>query len=242
MQLWYGGYPFQVNATKIATRKTTILDAAGRPYDQQVVFSCAGRCLAAGQAACTAARYQMEVALSTPYLDLVFKNDDGSVAFALLNGTSTSGVVITELDFPGELESEFANGFDFAFTAQAHYPIQLNGGTPISLLSFTETITRSGGGPAIDFIETVNAPPQKVILRNFTPYTATQSGSAIGLLLYPNYPAPLWPTALLSAPETEETSPDRQGNTSRGGYAIRWTYRFKSASPLLGLPNIWLAA
>jgi hypothetical protein len=47
---------------------------------------------------------------------------------------------------------------------------------------------------------------------------------------------------MIASPEREETSPDRQGQNARGGFAIRWTYRFKSTSPLEGLPTLWLAA
>jgi hypothetical protein len=53
----------------------------------------------------------------------------------------------------------------------------------------------------------------------------------------------LWPAALVEAGTFQSASPRRRGSGAALAFTdfpISWTYRFESALPLIGRPNVWL--
>ena len=55
----------------------------------------------------------------------------------------------------------------------------------IGLVSWTESLALTGGGPQFGYLLTLNGPPQKQLLRQQTTFKATQQGEAVGLTDYP---------------------------------------------------------
>lgn len=121
-------------------------------------------------------------------------------------------------------------------TAIVPIPVgQLNTG----LRSFTETITRSGGGPRQATIETLTGPPVVQLLRKRTSYKVTQQGSAVGIYVRPQAPPAIWPSALAEGNPVITVGTPRRIGDNYVDWPISWQYTFDSPVPLLGGPNIW---
>lgn len=238
MRLSYGSYQFDDNACIIASRAQVMKNAGGQMYSRLVSHEVIGYLSGSSQSAITSAMNQLLTALARPFQNLVFKQDDGSNSATILdNAASISGVTI--VDGPNFVESngaEYSTQRKFSFTAQAEYPLN---NTNNLLLKFSEKIDFSGGGPKRVIKEAIVGPAQVQQVREQAAYYAVQSGSAEGYRSEPPIPPPIWPDALLHAPEISRMSPDRVGRGYQR-YEVSWSYRFGSPSPLVGRPNLWL--
>jgi hypothetical protein len=183
---------------------------------------------ASGPAALLAIARPLELALGRPFQDLTFIADDGTVIYALPNGTSTDGVKVTNLrnaPNPGHL----ASAYYLEFTAEATYAFgpEIVGG-PV-LLEFRESIRYAGGGPRYSFVECRNARPIKFKLTDATVARATQSGSMRTLGDYGTIPDPLWPADLL--PDQTEKITERAKNLEGvEEFLLSWKYEFGSGN------------
>lgn len=248
MRLRYGSYWFDNDSVFVATAKRTNFDTRGLPASETHTFRMRGwlypavsGTAAQQQVSLTARRVALERALRLQRQDLVFYGDDGHVVFALTNARALGGVRITEgPDYPGELGFEHGGQTTFTFTAEAEYPVLVSGQGGTILVAFDETLSFSGGGPARDFIEPVNAPPIRTTLKQYTVFRARQQGTAVALGSWPVAPPPLWPAHLLRNGEPTIRSPQLG---ARGlEFAITWAYEFGSSTPLIGRPNLWIGS
>lgn len=233
MQLWYGSYAFPPNGVTIAISRQAKLAESGARYGHTERWLVRGLLEAIGQAAITLAIQTFERAMSTDYQDLVFRMDGGAAsAHQALNSSTFSGVrVVGPPSYPVGQGAEFATyrTFEVTFEFDVLY-------SQASLISWTETVTKSGGGPLITFFTSLNALPQKQTLALATPFVARQAGSALGVTSYPAPALPNWPQALKKYPEITERAPKRSGNNLTE-YRIDWVYEFESATALDGHPN-----
>ena len=236
MQLRYGAYSFNANGVKVAFSQETLINAGGQPYAVRKRLDLDGYLEGDGQSAIQQAASALVTALSRPYQDLVLYRDDGTASdTALLNAGSITGVVPQAPTFPDSIGAEYATLRRFRFSAEAEYPVT-NAAT--LLVSFRETLSFSGGGPIYAHKMAINGPPQKQLVYPFSIYRATQEGEAVGYLFRPTAPAPIWPKALMQAPETSMVSPQRRGRLYTE-FSVTWSYQFESATPLVGVPNVW---
>lgn len=241
MLLKYGTYSFDSNAVVIGTHVETLWNEGGQAYAQQHTWDVEGWLSASGQAALTAAQEALETVLKIQRRDLILYQDDGTTesATVLKNTGSITGVKITGGPvFDSTRGSEYATERHFTFTAEAEYPVT---GAAGLLLTWTETISSSGGWPTYIHRPSLNQPPQKQQLYFQEPYTATQKGTAVGYRRYPEPAAMLWPFALKRSPVFDREAPKRRGPEKFEGFAISWSYEYESATPLIGLPHTWPA-
>ena len=241
MQLKYGtSYSFDVNSVMITSRLETRVNAGGQPFAQTRHYHVTGYLSGDGQVALTQAENALKTALSVPFRDLALFNDDGSLSSEiLLNAGSLTGVIVRNLEFPKSEGPEYATLRSFAFDASAEYPMN---GTLSLLLSFTESISFSGGGPLYIHRPSLNALPQKQMTWRFTPYRATQRGEAVGYRAWPKPPPPRWGYALKQTPSITPTSPTRKGLPGQyAEYKLTWAYEFEDARPLVGNPTLWIS-
>lgn len=236
MQLKIGSYACDANTSLIAMREDLQFNEADQPYSRKRSLDVQGYLSGASQSALVTAENALQVALRKTSPDVVFLTDSGGeTGVSLKKAGSITGVRITNFAFPRTTGPEYATERYFTFTAEAEYPLT---GTTTLLMSFTETLSFSGGGPLYTHLQAIYGPPQKQLLYEATTYQVTQSGQAVGYLAYPNPAPPIWPQALKQAPRFSQTSPKRRGNGYQD-FAVSWEYQFESASPLAGLPNIW---
>ncbi len=242
MQLKYGSYAFDANAVKLATSADLLWNEGGQPYKVRKRVEADGFLTASGQAANSTAMSALATALARPYQDLYFYHDDGSLsAMALPNATSIGGVrIVAGPNFPDSFGGEFSQFRRFTFAAEAEYPLA---NTNNLLLSFHERLSFRGGGSRYAVFDALNTLPQRQLVNKFTAYMATQQGEAVGFRGRPTPPDPIWPDALLNtSPDRDIDSPKRRGGlvARYEEWPVTWRYEFKSPTPLVGFPNLWI--
>jgi hypothetical protein len=244
VQLAYGSYLFPVNATLLTSDIETLWNAGGQPYAQKKSIHVSGYLTTSSgtpQDDLSLQESALKTALALNFQDLVFFMDDALPSSEVLrNAGSITGVRIRDLHFPTTTGPEYATIRSFQFTAEAEYPYV---GSQNLLLSFTETLTFSGGLPLFRHRLAINGPPQKQLVYPQDTFRAVQSGSSTGYRVFPVAPAPIWPYALKEAPRFTRTSPERKGKAVQGlyqGYGLTWQYEFEDAGPLVGFPTLWL--
>jgi hypothetical protein len=121
----------------------------------------------------------------------------------------------------------------FSFEVEATYP---TANAANLFREWTETISYSSPDRE-DWLLCIHGPHQKQQVRERPFYEATQSGSAVGYLQYPNAAAPIWGNAWINRDER----PSRSSPVARGnGYTdfkVSWNWRFRSDRPLVSNPN-----
>lgn len=237
MYLKIGSYQCDSNTTLVQSHVEPLW-AGGQIYAHRHILDIEGYLSAATPEALTTAEVLFKTAVKKPRQDIILYHDDGSeTAIRLKNQGSLTGVMVTRgPEFTRTQGPEYVTERHFTFSAEAEYPVNR---ATILLLEWTETIRVGGGFPLYLHRPALNGPPQKQLLYQQMPYTASQTGRAKGYLQYPTPPPPLWPFALKQAPLFEQTSPDRRAPGSYSGWLTTWSYEFESASSLTGSPNLW---
>lgn len=237
--LRYGAYTHGDDEVELTVQKSALVGPTGQRYGQRITWTIMGRLLADDTAAVIAAKRTLEAAYNADGLDFTFTDSStGTVAHSMQSAGSLSGVVIDEPpSFPDGTGAQFSTYLDYRIVAHCDYGFVNQN----PLKAFTETLSFSGGGPRRAVVECTNAPPQEQLLALATPYRCTQAGSAVGLLAYPPIPGPIFP----GKEEVEGGSPSKTSPKYVNGvytdYQVSWSYSFISATPLIGLPNVWPA-
>jgi hypothetical protein len=233
MQLSYGSYQFPANGVVISISRQALMTEAKVRYGYTENWRCRGLLEATGQLGISQQILLLERAVSVEFGNLSFTHDDGSLSAqgAISKGTFSGVRVVGPVSYPEGAGAEYSTyrTFEVTFEWDVFY-------SRVGLISWTESLSTSGGYPLINFFTSLNALPQKQTLALATPYRVTQNGSAIGTLAYPVPPQPNWANALREAPKFVERAPKRRGNNF-AEFQIDWTYEFESATPLFGAPN-----
>lgn len=236
LQLFYGGFPHAIDEPTITIDVSTNFNQANFAISRIVQWNIRGVMLGFGPVALAAQQILMEQAYQIPFQDFVLVDTTtGAVLQSLRNNGSISGVrLIKPPSFPKGDGAEFATGRTYEIIAQAEY--ELN--APTGLSDYSETVSYGGGGPAFGMVTCISGPPVKIVMAESVPYTATQTGYAVGRLGYPFPNAPIWPDALANAGTIEKASPKRNGFSFRD-WRVSWNYSFTSAVPLVADPALW---
>lgn len=236
MYAQFGNYDFPENAVMVGIRRS--VNDPKNPTEETLEVDLSGTLLASGQSACASAQAALLAACRQTEETFTFFTDAGASAIKLSSSNALSGPNVSRgPDFGGQNGGyEFVAGRSFSLTITATYPMSTQPvHSGLQLLSWSESISRQGDGKArYGHMETMNTRAQRVMLKAFSLYRATQSGSASALLGYPVPPGPIWsPGLYASDPEVTYTSPQTQGDP----FQISWAYSFESTAPLLGLPS-----
>lgn len=180
---------------------------------------------------------------------VLLDNNGNETAFKIDGSKTIGGIRCTRcecpLDSPGDMTTYLNYEIDIQADAGGIGLIGGAGGNPDApkdaVLTWTESITvRGTGGPRFVLRENRNGKPQKQIVSQFTPVTATQRGEAVGLYKYPTASKPVWPQHLLE-PENEATrtssSMSGSNKTQEREFRLTWHYQFWAAGPLTANPN-----
>lgn len=241
MHVRYGSYAHAEGEVALSYDIEAMRTEAGTVYAQMHRYQLNGALVADSESAMDAAY----AALAAAYYDgrdlaLVY-TAGGDTSLLLESANCNGGTKVTRPPSLPEMRGA-------AYSAYLPYSITVEGEQPVTsrstdLLSYSETIQRSGGGPRYELRETLNSYPIKQQTRQQTIYRMVQSGSAVGLYSYPTPPPPIFPSAMLEAPTIVLVSPKRRGGTlnsrSYTEWAVQWSYTFASASPLGATPNLW---
>lgn len=158
--------------------------------------------------------------------------------------TRTTDQLISSETFSGiqiKVFPSFPEGKGAEYVNYRHYQIVLSADRSILpgvnfYVSFEEKVSFSGGGKQYGFLYPKYGSPIRQGLKRYTSYKATQQGSAVGFIARPAAPPPIWPGALLVAPDKTYSSPIFQGRNF-AEYGISWKYEFESVTRLVGFPH-----
>lgn len=106
------------------------------------------------------------------------------------------------------------------------------------IIEFSETIEGEGGGTLFGYLQPNEGPPVRQRLRTNNLWRGTQSGRVVRFGSYGNIPSPLFPNALVGAPQIRRESPRRIGNDYIL-FPTSYTYRFESPVALSSAPTTW---
>lgn len=235
MYFQYGSYAHTAGTVNLVSHaKRSLYNARG--YSSIVLESLTidGFITGSTQAAIDTAIAAVEAAYAEDGKDAGLYTDAGAATIHFLDSSnSLGGVRVTNVAFNDSDGSQFATQRSFTITLEAEFV----GGSD-GLESWQQTIRVVGtGGPRGTVVETLTGPPQIQRLAARTAVLATQSGSAVGLLAYPKYPAPLWPAVeQLDRREQSKASPQNVRGSFRN-WPISWSYSFLSPTPLGGNPG-----
>lgn len=202
-------------------------------------WAMSGVIIADGQAAITSALRARVNAYNTNGRDLrLLGTNNARTPLELLSANCIGGTKVVNRGFPDNRNGAYSTFLNYSVTVQGREAVTLSSG----ILTWSQTVRRAGGGPRFGHLEPLVGNPIKQTLKRRTVYRVIQSGSASGMFGYPTAPNPMWPTALVEAPETEVGTPIRRGfggDTEYTEFPISWSYRFESATPLVGIPAAW---
>lgn len=238
MYATYGGYPLDANAAIVGIATLHIIDDNKLPYAVEQTVTVRGSiqgCVSQYQL--TARRIQLQQALSIPRRDLCFRHDDGSLTpTSLIDATSLTGVrLVAGPDFAAEGPGEYATVLTYTFSMTATYALPY--ASPRRILSWNETISFSGGGPVYIMKSSIYGPPQRQKIQDQSPFTAVQSGSAVGWLEPPPIPPPVFGIENLTQSGDGSASTPQIDGVIRERWPATWSYSFASAYPLFGIPT-----
>lgn len=235
VQLKLGTYSFDTNACRVRQDSEIRYSNGDSPISLISRVHVVGYLAADGQSALTTAQQALEAKLEENFNDIVLLRDDGSESATVLKNTgSISGVMIRRYSFPGEDGAEYATLRKFEFDAEAEYPFSSRN----NLVSWSEELSFSGGGPVYVHRPSINGPSQKQRVYPAMHYSCTQSGQAIGYRDFPIAPFPRWANDLKHSPEIRKFGPERKG-TGYVNFGISWTYQYEGIREFVGVPTPW---
>lgn len=241
MHIQYGSYAHDPGEIQLSVSREAVFNDAEVPYAVRERWDMDGMLVGDSQSDIDRKVRDLTAAYSQDGLDLSLKLSAGGDTHLRLKSTECiGGTRVTQPpSFPSNSDAAYVTFLPYAVSVEGLVALA---GTSSYLVSFQETIARSGGGPRYGMIEPLTGMPIRQLLKRNTIYRATQRGSATGLYTYPSVPLPLWPAALKEAPKVERVGPRVRGTGATSTYThytVSWSYEFESATPLIGNPHSW---
>ncbi len=240
MYLKYGTYQHPPGEASVVISKQGLFSDAGLTRGVRERWDIQGRLQAADQAALTAAIEALTAAYSVQGQNVGFYFDDDQPSSHLIASSETNGGVrvVVPPSFPQGKGAEYSTFRNYSLALEAEWL-----DPDATLIGWNERLNFSGGGPQFAFLQPITGTPIKQLLRQATPYRATQSGEAVGYQSYPAPALPLWADAEhVHLREIHYEIPKRMGPSGSPTYThyrVTWSYRFESATPLFGTPTAW---
>lgn len=241
MQLKYGSYTHAQGECGISIQQANVRNDGNQVIATRETWQISGMLIGTSAANIDSQVAALIAAYADDGKDLILLLPNGSQStHKLLNRNTLGGThVVQPPSFPEGRGAEGATYRTFALTVEAELPVS---GSQFALISFEESLSMSGGGPAYGHLEPLVGAPIKQLLKQQTTYRVTQQGSAVGYRLYPTPPGPIWPGALVRAPDIQRRGPRRHGsggNTDYSHFTTTWVYQFEAAGALVGVPHAW---
>lgn len=184
---------------------------------------------------------QISVAYEKQNQDVVLYLNDGTPSQNVLRVSDTLGGIriVRPPSFPEGGGAEYATYRTFSIALEAELPAV----EATALWSFRESVVFQGGGRIWDIAQPIFGDGIEQTIKQKSPYSAVQSGEAVGYLDYWSkmWPGPLWPASEQEFVREELMEGPRRIGTAYKLFPTRWTYRFKRVKRLKGTatPNIW---
>jgi hypothetical protein len=238
----YGSYTHANNEVNLSSfRRTTIYNDRGIPQRENVSMRITGVLLGDTQDALTTKIAALEAAYAVRGGDAALYQDDGAGSIGsitphkIISSDTISGTRVDAITWLGIVNNgEYATGRTYEIALSAELAI-----TESSIVSFAESLSFTGTtGPRDVWIEIRNGPARRQTVSQRTTMRVNQSGQAVGLLSYPNVPAPIFPgLEHVDGRRIIKGSPQFNGEVFTD-WPIAWSYEFESAQALVGSPHV----
>lgn len=167
-----------------------------------------------------------------PYLAMLEDVSLAETFFVLNPSKCLQGPFLVDYSIPTSEEEVYATGGAY----KAVFEATQRTGNGSDLLEFSEEVSEDPGGMTYVYVGgSVNFAERQLATQRKT-YRYTQSGSAVGLLNYPEIPPPIWPFAQMAAPRTVLQNPRMRGRIDTE-FPITWEYTFEWHTKLYGVPH-----
>jgi len=236
MFLQYGSYVHDTNEASVTISRVALFNEAGLRHGYLETWRIRGILQEADQDTLTISINALKAAYLIQDRNIgLFFDSGAATAHVMLSSQTLGGVrVIEGPSFPVGEGAEYSTFRSYEITVEAEFR-----SLTIGLLAWTESIVFGGGGTRFVMQQPLQGMPVRQLVAEATPYTAQQTGSAIGQFTYPVPSAPIWPAdEHRDQRRIERGQPRRHGN-GYAEYPISWSYSFEAAAPLIGLPRLW---
>lgn len=237
MYVQYGNYRHASGEVELSIDRETLYLESQQPWAYKHRWTLTGELTGDGQGDIDTKVGLLEQAYAVDGLDLSLRKTSGAPTRLILpNAGSLDGVRVTAPpQYPSNRGGVYATYIPYRIVLEAEYPIDDPG--TIRIVRFRESLQRSGGGPLVNVLETLEGPPVFQRGKLYPAYRVVQTGEATGLFGYPPIPDPLWPDKQIRPVAITQASPDRRGRGAIN-YTVTWSYEFASATPLMGRPHV----
>ncbi len=172
---------------------------------------------------------ELKAALAIDGQDFTVRNSEGAIIDQILSTDVLGGLRVIEgptFDEAGPGELVRKRTFRVVFGGEQVLTNDAGGGgTPANVSKVSSVDYEGDGGPEFVLVETMNTPPIKQQVKQFTKCRCVQSGSIVRRYSRPAFPAPLYP-----ADEKHNLRRiafvERENNT----FEVSWTYTFERAT------------
>jgi hypothetical protein len=230
----YGNYTHADNEVSLSVSKRAVLSGRGYRKCTRVVFGISGQLIATDTPTLTTKMATLENAYY--YHDLnagLYYSAGGLTAHSLNVANTLGGVRSSGVKWGDGNGTEYVTRRTYSITLEA----DLNDGES-NILEFRESISITGtGGPRFVLLETLEDQPQYQVTVQQTIVHATQSGSALGLLGYVDFPSPIWPDAVKQDLMNQARTGPAIWRRGAWEYPCSWSYQFESNQALSGTPT-----
>lgn len=233
MLLTYGTYSHPENETEISISQEAVRGPFGQKTGYKARWTVSGRLAGSTVAELRAAIAALETAHADGY-DLKLWEDSGVTLSAhnLISGSAIGGVKVVSLGYPDGRGAEYSTFRNYTAVYEAEF-ITGSGG----MVSWDEALQLYGGGPRFVFTEQIQGPPIKEYICQATTFKASQSGSAVAMGTWPNFPPPAFPQHEHIDQRMQVRLTPQYDNGGQSRFGIQWSYAFESSGPITGNPN-----
>lgn len=225
------------NEAVVVPSYTPIYDYTRRIEAMRIRWEITGRVVnfpVATQAITSSEIATLEAAFRQPTPNCRLLGDQGEATpFVLDPGQLMQGPYLVDYTFPTSEAEVYATGLAYRVSLEGVQNVSQGG---LDLIEFNEELSEDAGGLTYVYVGgAVNFAERQVAFQKKS-WKYTQSGSATGLLAYPKIPPPIWPFALLAAPNITAQDPLFKGKIDTH-YRINWEYQFEWPTQLVGNPH-----
>lgn len=235
MLIKYGNFSYPENECELTITQKTQRGPFGAAVAIRRTWRIAGRLAGASQAELTTAIQALEAAQIDGY-DLILYTDSGITesAHVLRSAGSIGGVKVEEVSYPEGRGAEYGTFRNFVTEYTALYAIGSSG-----LIDWQETLEFTGGGSVFNFTQTLQGPPVRNDVCEQTTYRAFQTGSAVAMGTWPNFPPPAFGAYFEHRERRiQSRGTPKYNDTGQSSFPINWSYEFESANPFgSGFPS-----
>jgi hypothetical protein len=223
--LQYGNYPHELADAAVSIQRVGVPNEAGQIFATREVWTIQGRLEADTQA---------ELGTKIAALEDAYKRQASKVALKFEGGADTAHVMnIQNMLSPITVTQQpsYPVGAGAEYTTFRNYTIQVEGLVKTDLaqadlIFYRENVSTSGGFPRDVLVQTLNTPPVRQRVADFTPFIVRQAGRAISLRGWVIRPQPK--LNILSQAVLIDDSYEKLGPIETFANGVRIQSRFES--------------